>query len=51
MPGQIGNRAYSDVERKKRKRIQRRAHKTLPSLARRRRAHDIKMSMKLKGTL
>ena len=51
MSGQTGNRAYSDVERKKRKRIHRRANKSLPSLARRRRAHNMEMSMKLKGLL
>ena len=51
MTGHTGNRAYREVERKHRKRTHQRANKGLPSLARRRRAQDMIMAMKLKGLL
>ena len=48
---QTGNRAYSSIERKNRRRRHRRNNKELPSLERRRRAKNIRMAMNLRREL
>ena len=48
---QTGNRAYSSIERKHRKRQHRRANNGLASLARRTRAKNIIKAMRLRGTI
>ena len=48
---QTGNRAYSSIERKRRKRQHRRANKGLPKLARRTRAKNIMNAMRLRGAI
>ena len=48
---QTGNRAYSSIERKRRKRQHRRTNKGLPSLARRTRAKNIMNAMRLRGAI
>ena len=48
---QTGHRAYSSVERNPRKRQHRRANKGIPSLARRKRAKNIMMALRLRGEI
>ena len=48
---QTGSRAYSGIEGKVKRRQRQRANKGMPSLKRRTRAKNVKMSMTLRGTL
>ena len=48
---QTGQRAYSSIERKRRKRQHRRANKGMSSLARRTRAKNIMNAMRLRGAI